>query len=143
LAAVLLALYRSRKGVNVMSAQENKDFIRRYVDSLSGKAKTAASLAPYIAEQELKDHILGFEEACPNYEVVFDRLIAEEDMVSAIGTVRATNTGPLMGMPPTGKSIEIPMHITYRIADGKIVEHWMLVDNFAMMQQLGLIPSAA
>jgi predicted ester cyclase len=126
-----------------MSAQENKDFIRQYVEALSGSPKPAALLDRYIAEQLLKDHISGFEEACPNYQVIFDMLIAEDDLVSAIGTVRGTNTGPLMGMAATGKSIEIPMHITYRIADGKIVEHWMLVDNFAMMQQLGLIPSAA
>jgi predicted ester cyclase len=126
-----------------MSAQENKELVRRYVEALSGKPKTADVMDLYVAEQLLKDHISGYEEACPNYEVEFDILIAEDDLVSAIGTVRGTNTGPLMGMPATGKSFEIPMHITYRIADGKIVEHWMLTDNFAMMQQLGLIPSAA
>jgi predicted ester cyclase len=126
-----------------MSAQENKDFIRQYAEALSGKPKPAAVVDRYVAEQLLKDHIAEFEAACPNYQVEFEHLIAEGDMVSAIGTLRATNTGPLMGMPATGKSFEIPMHITYRIADGKIVKHWMLVDNFAMMQQLGLIPSAA
>lgn len=126
-----------------MSAQENKDLISRYAEALSGKPKPASVVDQYVAEQLLKDHISEFEEACPNYQVDFDLLIAEDDLVSAIGTVRGTNTGPLMGMPATGKSFEIPMHITYRVADGKIVEHWMLVDNFAMMQQLGLIPSAA
>jgi predicted ester cyclase len=126
-----------------MSAQENKDFIRQYAEALSGHPKPAAVLDRYIAEQPLKDHISEFEEACPNYQVEWEKLIAEDDVVSAIGMVRGTNTGPLMGMPATGKSFEIPMHITYRIANGKIVEHWMLVDNFAFMQQLGLIPSAA
>jgi predicted ester cyclase len=126
-----------------MSAQENKDFIRKYAEALSGKPKPTAVMDQYVAEQLLKDHIAGFEEACPNYQIDFDKLIAEDDMVSAIGTVRGTNTGPLMGMAPTGKSFEIPIHITYRISDGKIVEHWMLVDNLAMMQQLGLVPSAA
>ena len=126
-----------------MSTQGNKDLIRQYAEALSGKPKPASVVDQYVAEQLLKDHIAAFEEACPNYQIDFDKLIAEEDMVSAIGTVRATNTRPLMGMPATGKSFEIPIHITYRIADGKIVEHWMLVDNFAMMQQLGLIPSAA
>ena len=126
-----------------MEAQENKDFIRRYAEALSGNPKPASLLDQYIAEQPLKDHISGFEEACPNYRVDFEKLIAEDDLVSAIGMASGTNTGPLMGMPATGKSFEVPLHITYRIADGKIVEHWMSFDNFVLMQQLGLIPSAA
>jgi predicted ester cyclase len=126
-----------------MNTQENKDFVRQYGEALSGKPKPEAIVDLYVADQSLKDHIAGFEEACPNYRIDFEKLIAEDDLVSAIGTVSATNTGSLMGMPPTGKSFEIPIHITYRIADGKIVEHWVLVDNLAMMQQLGLVPNAA
>jgi predicted ester cyclase len=126
-----------------MNAQENKDFIRRYAEAISGKPKPASLVDQFVAEQLLKDHIAGYEEACPGYRLDFSMLIAEDDLVSAIGTASGTNTGPLMGMPPTGKSFEVPVHITYRIADGKIVEHWMLVDNLAMMQQLGLVPSAA
>ena len=32
----------------------------------------------------------------------------------------------------------MPGIIIYRIADGKIVEHWMQVDSAALMQQLGV-----
>ena len=32
----------------------------------------------------------------------------------------------------------MPGIIIYRIADGKIVEHWMLVDSAVLMQQLGV-----
>jgi predicted ester cyclase len=126
-----------------MSAQENKDFVRKYLEDLSWKPKPISMIEQYVEEQPLKDHVLAFEEACPQYGMVIEKMVAEDDMVSVIGQVKATNTGPLMGMPATGKSIDIPMHITYRIANGKIVEHWMLVDNYLMMQQLGLIPNAA
>lgn len=126
-----------------MSAQENKDLIREYLETLSWKPKPADVVDQYVAEQELKDHIATFEEACPNYGMEIQKMIAEDDLVSVIGIAKGTNTGPLMGMPATGKYFEAPIHITYRVADGKIVEHWMLMDNFAMMQQLGLIPSAA
>lgn len=126
-----------------MSTQGNKDFIRKYLEALSGKPKPASIVDQYVAEQPLKDHISAFEEACPHYSMDIEKMIAEDDLVSVIGLVKATNTGPLMGMPATGKSFEVPIHITYQIANGKIVDHWMSVDNFAMMQQLGLIPSAA
>ena len=32
----------------------------------------------------------------------------------------------------------MPGIIIYRIADGKIMEHWMQVDSGALMQQLGV-----
>jgi predicted ester cyclase len=126
-----------------MAAQENKDFVRRYLEELSFKPKPASVIDTYVEEQLLKDHIAVFEEACPQYGIEIEKMIAEDDMVSVIGQVRGTNTGPFMGAPATGKSFNIPIHITYRIENGKIVEHWMLTDNFSMMQQLGLIPSAA
>jgi len=126
-----------------MSTQENKDFVRRYLEDLSFKPKPASVLDMYVEEQLLKDHIAAYEEACPEYGIEIEKMVAEDDMVSVIGQVRGTNTGPIMGAPATGKSFNIPIHITYRIANGKIVEHWMLTDNFAMMQQLGLMPSAA
>ncbi|HEY3477069.1 MAG TPA: ester cyclase [Anaerolineales bacterium] len=126
-----------------MSAQENKEFVRRYLEALSGKPKPPELLDEYVSEQLLKDHIAMAEQAFPQYELNIDKMIAEGDLVSVVGRLRGTNTGPFMGTPPTGKSFEVPIHITYQVEAGKVVDHWMLVDNAALMQQLGLMPSAA
>lgn len=46
-----------------------------------------------------------------------------------------------MGMPPTGKSIDVKLIDIMRFNDaGKICEHWGLVDTLSMMQQLGAVP---
>lgn len=124
-----------------MSTQENKDFIRNYVEALSGKPKPPELIDQYVAEQPLKDHIAMNEAAFPEYELHADMLIAEDDLVTIVGRAGGTHKGPFMGMPPTGKSWDVPIHITYRVKDGKIVEHWMVIDTAAFMQQLGLIPS--
>ena len=124
-----------------MSTQENKDFIRNYLGALSGKPKPPELVDQYVAEQPLKDHIAMNEAAFPEYELHADMLIAEDDLVTIIGRAAGTHKGPFMGMPPTGKSWDVPIHITYRVKDGKIVEHWMVIDTAAFMQQLGLIPS--
>jgi steroid delta-isomerase-like uncharacterized protein len=74
------------------------------------------------------------------------RMDAEEVLVSGEKTltrVRATGThqGELMGMPPTGKSIDVKLIDIMRFNDvGMICEHWGLFDVFSMMQQLGAIP---
>ena len=126
-----------------MSTQENKDFVRRYLEAISGKPKPESVVNLYVAEQPLKDHIAMAEAGFPLYSIDIEELIAEGDLVSVRGRLRGTHKGPFMGTPPTGKSIDAPIFLTYRIAGGKIVDHWMLVDNAAIMQQLGLVPSAA
>ena len=79
----------------------------------------------------------------PLYTLDVDEMLAEGDMVSLRGWVRGTHLGPFMGVEPTGKPIDMAIFITYKIQDGKIVDHWMLTDNMAMMQQIGAVPSPA
>jgi steroid delta-isomerase-like uncharacterized protein len=70
----------------------------------------------------------------------------EDVLVSGDTTViraRATGTheGELMGMPATGKSVDVKLIDIMKFDDaGKICEHWGLVDMLAMMQQLGAVP---
>jgi predicted ester cyclase len=127
-----------------MSAQENKAFVQRYLEAISGKPKPPELVDQFVAEQPLKDHISAGEVGFPSYKLEADKIIAEDDLVSVIGRFSGTHTGTFMGIPATGRSFaDVPIHITYRVKGGKIVDHWMLVDNAALMQQLGLMPSAA
>lgn len=126
-----------------MSAQENKDFIRRYLETLSGKPKPPELVDQFVADQPLKNHIAGGEQGFPGYTMDIDLMVAEDDLVSVIFRFGGTHTGPFMGIPATGKTVsEIPAHITYRVENGKIVDHWILLDSAALMQQLGLVPSS-
>ena len=43
-------------------------------------------------------------------------------------------------MPPTGKTFAATQSHWFRLADGKIIEHWANRDDLAMAQQLGWIP---
>jgi hypothetical protein len=54
-------------------------------------------------------------------------------------TTTGTNQGEFMGAPATGKSIEVSEIHIVRIVNGKAVEHWGLMEDMAMMQQLGLM----
>jgi hypothetical protein len=46
-----------------------------------------------------------------------------------------------MGMPPTGKTVSFGVIDIIRIAGGKFVEHWGIMDSMGMMQQLGAMPA--
>jgi len=122
-----------------MSASENKAFIRRYLEAINGQEKPAALLDQYIADSDpgLKQHIAYSESAFPCYELIAEDMLAEDDKVVVRFTLRATHRGEFMGVPATGKQVAVPGLIIYRVANGKIAEHWMQVDSVGLMQQLG------
>ena len=125
-----------------MSVSENKAFISRYLNAINGKEKPAAVVDQFISEADalLKQHIAGYEAAFPRYALIAEDMIAEADKVMVRFTFRATYGGGFMNIPATGQQAAMPGIIIYRIADGKIVEHWMQVDSAALMQQLGVQP---
>lgn len=55
-------------------------------------------------------------------------------------TFIGTQTGPLMGIPPTGKEVRMPGISIYRIANGQMQEAWVQYDALGLMQQLGVVP---
>ena len=126
-----------------MSTEENKRFIQRYLEAISGKPKPPSVLDLYMNDDELKEHIRVAEEAFPLYRLDAEEILAEGDLVSVRGRVRGVHRGSFMGIPPTEKLVDFSIFITYLITGGKIVEHWMLTDNMTMMQQIEAIPSTA
>jgi predicted ester cyclase len=59
-----------------------------------------------------------------------------------IGHIRATGTmtGDFAGMPASGKSATWEEIHTARMAGGQIREHWAVIDQLGMLQQLGFVP---
>ena len=79
--------------------------------------------------------------AFPDLKVTIDFLVAEGDKVVNRYTATGTHTGELMGIPATGKRIEMTGIAVVRVAGGKIAELWTESDTMGMMQQLGVVPA--
>lgn len=52
-----------------------------------------------------------------------DELVVEDDKVAARWTVRGRQVGDFMGIPPTGKYVELQGINIYRVRDGKLSEN--------------------
>lgn len=87
---------------------------------------------------DLRTWLAEFRAAFPDYHLELDDVIAEGDRVATRGRITGTNTGSLLGMPPTGRPICVDAIDIMRIEDGRIVEHWGITDGQAMVRQLGL-----
>jgi uncharacterized protein YbjT (DUF2867 family)/predicted ester cyclase len=62
--------------------------------------------------------------AHPDLRFAIDDLVAEGDRVTVRWTLRGTNTGPLLGRPPTGRPVELKAIVIFRLAAGRLVERW-------------------
>ena len=65
--------------------------------------------------------------------------MADSDKVVTRKTLRGTYLGPWMGIPPTGKVLDIEVIDVLRVRNGKITDHWNLVDRLGLMQQMGVL----
>jgi steroid delta-isomerase-like uncharacterized protein len=80
--------------------------------------------------------------AFPDLRMVPEDVIASGDKAVARVRVTGTHKGPFMGMSGTGKRVDMQIIDIIRFGDdGRAREHWGVVDQLAMMQQLGAIPA--
>ena len=77
----------------------------------------------------------------PDIHLTVDDVIAEGDKVVARNTITGTHQGEFMGVAPTGKSVTYNEIFIFRFADGRVVETWGVVDVYAQMKQIGVIPA--
>jgi steroid delta-isomerase-like uncharacterized protein len=92
-----------------------------------------------------KDGVMAFFRmylgAFPDLRMNAEDVIASGDKV--VARVRATGTheGDLLGMPATGRQVDVQLIDIIRFGDdGLAREHWGVFDQMGMMQQLGAIP---
>ena len=79
--------------------------------------------------------------AFPDLRMAAEDVLASGDKV--VARVRATGTqqGEFMGMPATGKAVDVQLIDIIRFGDdGLAHEHWGVLDTMTMMQQLGAVP---
>ena len=69
--------------------------------------------------------------------------IVEGDKVVVRVISSGRHTGEFIGFPPTGKTFAVEQIHIYRIADGKLIEHWSSRDDLSQGMQLGFIPAGA
>jgi steroid delta-isomerase-like uncharacterized protein len=134
--------------------ERNKAVIRRFVEEVQNNKNWAVydelndpdfvnlSAPPGApADREGgKVYLKAFTEAYPDVHYTIDDMIAEGDRVVTKKTFTGTNTGEFAGMPATGKRVTLQFVDIMRVRDGKIVEHWLCVDQLSWLQQLGLAP---
>jgi predicted ester cyclase len=76
--------------------------------------------------------------AFPDYQWKRIALVVEGDRIAAHLRARGTHRGAFLGVPPTGRHVNVAEFGFYRITGGRIVEYAGTADNKALLAQLSL-----
>jgi predicted ester cyclase len=89
----------------------------------------------------LKQSIVALKKAFPDLRYKVEDAIACGDQIVHRLSATGTMTGDFMGIPATGKRASwTEIHIG-RGVDGRLTEHWAVVDQLGMLVQLGVVPA--
>ncbi len=92
--------------MNKNKQRDNKEFVLRYFNALSGVVKTAELCDTWINDEKLTEHIMFFESTFPRYEVFADEMTAEGNRVVVRARMKGRHEGEFSGIPPTYKEVE-------------------------------------
>jgi predicted ester cyclase len=137
-----------------MTTEQNKAVARRWVEAFEkcDKAGLESLAQPNIVDHTavpgLPDGLEGIQAQAELYTTAFPdirfttkNVVAEGDRVAITWMAGGTNTGPLQGMPLTGKQAFVLGCNLMHVVDGKVTEHWVYFDRLALMMQLGATPT--
>jgi predicted ester cyclase len=133
--------------------QANHGVVERFVQTVNAKTydKLDEFVHPDYVDHDpipgqgpgidgLKASYQIFDSTFPDIQFALEDVVAEDDLVVARGVLSGTNSGPFMGIPPTGRPMRWTATRMFRIRDGKISEGWLNIDMVGMLVQMGVIP---
>jgi predicted ester cyclase len=86
--------------------------------------------------------VMLFRTAFPDINVTIEDVVGEGEKVYCRFTTRGTHQGPLMGIPPTGRSVTVYEMSCHRLVESKVVESWIGDNVPSILRQIGaLVPA--
>jgi predicted SnoaL-like aldol condensation-catalyzing enzyme len=134
---------------NVIEA--NKKVIGAFAESVFVK-KDLSAIDQYVRAGYIQHNPLvnqgasGFKEffsmwfaSVPDWNYTLKKIVAEGNEAWVYGTYAETLKGDWLGIPASGQKYAFDAVDIFRIQDGKLAEHWDVMDIYGLFKQLGVI----
>ncbi len=140
-----------------MAAEENAARYRRWfdegcsqgnidlVDELYSPEYVTHSIGPDLppTREGLKMFIGALRQGLPDLNCPVEDVVAAGDRVAGRFSIQGTHTGTLLGIPASGKSVNVGVMVIARFDEaGKWVEDWNAWDQLGLLRQIVVIPPA-
>ena len=134
-----------------MTVEGNKAIVRRFFDeALSNGALgvldevcspdyrlySTLSGPDAIDRDGVKELVRTFRASFADARITIEDIVAEGDFVAARMMEQGTHAGVFRNIPPTGRQVTYGSMTFLRVVDGRIVEHWGLLDLPSLLEQL-------
>jgi predicted ester cyclase len=123
-----------------MDTEGNKAAVRRYIEEVinNGKVELIDELFTPEQAERVKEFMSGGDDAFPDGREEIRDLVAEGNTVMARWNFRATHQGEFMGVPATGKEIEMIGFAVYYFNEAGLIEDDLMVMNWLSgLRQMG------
>ncbi len=133
-------------------SQQNKTLARRWFEDIFSRGDLdaaneilSADFVDHLTQedergfQELKHYVTEYRSAFPDIQDTVEDVVAEGDKVVVRWTSRGTHQGEFKGVAPTGRHVTFTGMRLFRIAQNKIAESWVNIDERGLQEQLGAV----
>lgn len=94
-----------------------------------------------IGPEAYARNVVQFVRAFPDLKFKVLDMVAEGEKVVAFWNISGTHKGEFRGIAPTGKKVSVDGITISQLADGMIMDSYVSLDLWSMMQQLDAIPA--
>jgi predicted ester cyclase len=102
-----------------------------------------AGMDPQPGREGIRGSIAWVNGTFSDCETIVEDLIASGDRVVARVRFSATCLGEFFGTEAGGRRVEAEHVHIWRVAEGRLAEHWMVRDDLSVLRQLGLVEVTA
>jgi len=133
-------------------SEQNKTLARRWFEDLFNRGDLDAAEEILSAEfvdhlpreeerglEELKQYVMMCRAAFADIRDTIDELVAEGEKVVVRWTSRGSHQAEFMGVAPTGRHVRFSGMRLFRMAENKIAESWVNIDQLGLLEQLGIV----
>jgi predicted ester cyclase len=122
-----------------MSAEANKEVVRRYIEEVINQEKF--DLIDELFTPEMREKVKSFlmvdNNPFPDGKEIIEDIVAEDNKVMVRLLFTGTHQGEFMGIPATRKRIEITAYGTYYVENAQITWDTICFDWLEALEQLG------
>jgi predicted ester cyclase len=131
--------------------EANKQLFRNFIEDVWNQRHPAAIdqyLAPNFVEHNpnlppgldgRKQFVTAVQAGFSDYHAEIQEIVAEGDRLVVRLMWTGTQDGPFRGRPATGNKLRFATADFFRIENGKLAEHWDVVDSLPRAIALGLV----
>ena len=150
-AVVVLASLATIPSASAADVEANKKLVRTFIEEVFNKRQPGEAdrflVANFIEHNpNLPQGLVGRKQfvaallaGFSDYHGEIQEILAEGDKVVVRTVWTGTQDGPFLGRPATGNKVRFTTADFFRIENGKLAEHWDVVDSLPRAIALGLV----